>query len=264
MAYGAPNDRLAGTWAGPGWRFWWFNIDGLQRYESDRATWTYFGTDADTPISGAWGAGEGGYIEKIGTFRNGEWRLDMNANGVWNAGVDRVVTGFGGAGSIPVPGRYTGGSDRIGVFGGGYWFIDYDNSFSWSSGDVATMFLSYQNGDTPVVGDWIGDGVERIGIFRGGYWMLDLNGDWVWGSGDSTFYFNPAPGGQPLVADFRNIGKPQLAMFKNRRLYIDWNGNGRWDGSGGDRTYDTLHDSSQQVLAGKWQRHMPLAAGYYE
>jgi hypothetical protein len=100
MAYGAPNDRLAGTWAGPGWRFWWFNIDGLQRYESDRATWTYFGTDADTPISGAWGAGEGGYIEKIGTFRNGEWRLDMNANGVWNAGVDRVVTGFGGAGSI--------------------------------------------------------------------------------------------------------------------------------------------------------------------
>ena len=44
-------------------------------------------------------------------------------------------------------------------------------------------------GDSPVAGDWNGDGITTIGIFRGGVWFIDTNGDGRYTEADGTIDF---------------------------------------------------------------------------
>ena len=43
-----------------------------------------------------------------------------------------------------------------------------------------------QAGDTPLVGDWTGDGRTKIGIFRNGNWYLDYPGTGAWAGCGTT------------------------------------------------------------------------------
>ena len=72
-----------------------------------------FGQAGDVPVTGDWN-GSGTF--KIGVFRNGQWLLDYNGNGVWDgvAGGDRLYT-FGQAGDKPVVGDWNGnGTSKVG------------------------------------------------------------------------------------------------------------------------------------------------------
>jgi hypothetical protein len=46
-------------------------------------------------------------LDKVGIFRTGTWYLDVNGNGLWDAGTDRVVV-WGQAGDTPVVGEVVG------------------------------------------------------------------------------------------------------------------------------------------------------------
>ncbi|MGK2907978.1 MAG: SdrD B-like domain-containing protein, partial [Desulfuromonadales bacterium] len=89
----------------------------------------------------------------IGLFRNGQWRLDLDHNGVMNAG-DIYYPGFGIAGDIPVVGDWNGdGTTDIGVFRNGQWRLDLDNNGIMNAGDVFIPSLGL-SGDQPVSGKW--------------------------------------------------------------------------------------------------------------
>ncbi len=86
---------------------------------------------------------------KIGVFRNGEWKLDYN-----NDGVTDNSFYFGTSTDIPVTGDWNNdGSTGIGVFRNGNWKLDYDNN-----GVTDNSFYFGTSTDIPITGDWNGDG----------------------------------------------------------------------------------------------------------
>jgi len=55
--------------------------------------------------------------------------------------------------------------------------------------------------DTPIIGDWNGDGKDEIGFYRPskGKFVLDMDGDGVWnGAVDRVTYFG-APNNTPII-----------------------------------------------------------------
>jgi hypothetical protein len=56
-------------------------------------------------------------------------------------------------------------------------------------------------GDSPVAGDWDGDGTAEIGVFRQGTWYIDFNGSGGWEGtpgGDRIYTFGMA-GDSPVT-----------------------------------------------------------------
>jgi hypothetical protein len=78
---------------------------------------------------------------------------------------------------------------EIGVFRNGAWYLDMNGNGIWEgSTDTAKSFG--MTGDTPIVGDWDGNGTTEIGVFRNGAWYLDMNGNGIWeGSTDTAKSF---------------------------------------------------------------------------
>ena len=123
----------------------------------------------DIAVVGDW-SGDG--HAKAGWFRpaTGQWWLDLNNNGMFDAG-DYSYSGFGGAGDVPVVGDWAGlGRSAIGIVHGGFlWVLDVnaDGVFQQPSttspitGDAVFAFGSPGVGsapvaDVPVVGNWNG------------------------------------------------------------------------------------------------------------
>jgi len=149
----------------------------------------------DIPVAGDW---NGTAISKIGIYRpsTGQWFLDYNGDGVFDAG-DKVYNFGGIAGDIPVVGDWTGnGTSKIGIFRSGFfWLLDYNGDGAFDDGDQAFAFGGVP-GDKPVVGDWTGNGVAKVGVVRpftpGGvpaFWILDANNNHIIDAGDLFFAY---------------------------------------------------------------------------
>jgi hypothetical protein len=120
----------------------------------------------DVPVAGDW-TGDG--HAKVGIYRasTGQWFLDANNNGIYDAG--DFTYGFGGiAGDLPVVGDWNGlHKDCVGIFRQGfYWILDMNcnGAFDGSPKDATFPFGGLQN-DVPVVGKWTG-GNTRVGVVR--------------------------------------------------------------------------------------------------
>ncbi len=156
-----------------------------------------FGDATDRPVAGRLQAPD---RSTIGVFRNGTWFVSND---------DSSTTGFsfafGDPGDIPVTGNWTGSGGTAtqslqgpGVFRNGTWFLK-----NTASSGFADTIVSYGDpGDTPVVGDWNGDGTDTIGVVRGNTWYLrnsNTSGfaDIVMTLGDS--------GDRPVVGDWDGL-----------------------------------------------------------
>lgn len=116
-----------------------------------------YGGEGDRAITGDWN-GDG--ITEIGVYRNGEWYLDRNGNGVLDDG-DEILKGVVGDDYVPVVGDFDGdGVDSVGYFANGTWYLDVNGDHNLQ------VFHLGQAGDQPVVGDWDGDGKDEIGVYR--------------------------------------------------------------------------------------------------
>jgi hypothetical protein len=177
---------------------------------------------------------------RIGVFRasTGMWYLDVNANGAWNGcGTDGCIH-FGMSGDLPVAGDWNNdGFSEVGVFrpNTGMWYVDLNGNDQWSGcgGDGCHHFG--MEGDLPVAGDWNNGGPAKIGVFRPstGMWYLDYNGNGQWdGCGtDSCIHFGMS-GDQPVSGDWNGSGSGKVGVFRpsTSMWYLDYNGNGQWDG----------------------------------
>ncbi|NJM13468.1 MAG: hypothetical protein HC889_17790 [Synechococcaceae cyanobacterium SM1_2_3] len=204
------------------------------------------------------------YFATVGVFRNGGWYLDDNGNGIWDScspGPDLCMS-FGQAGDLPIVGDWNGdGKTKIGVFrpGAGAFYLDYNGNDIWDgcgSGPDRCYTNFVLPGDSPVVGDWNGDGKAEIGVFRNnGLWFLDANGNGIWDGCGTDLCLSFGASGKPVIGDWNNDGKAKVGVFNNGTWYLDYNGNGAWDGCSVDRCYyppASLGLDTDFPVAGHW------------
>ena len=112
-------------------------------------------------------------------------------------------------------------------------------------------------GDLPVVGDWKGAGVSQLGLFRPstGEWFLDYNGNKSWNgcSKERCMSFGGA-GDQPVTGDWNGSGTSKIGVFRPSTSvwYLDYNGNGIWDGCGIDVCAANFGGPEDIAVVGKW------------
>ena len=203
--------------------FW--NFDVWHDAGNDGASWTltstWYGQTGDVPVVGDWNQSG---ATKIGVFRNGQWILDSNGNGQYDAS-DRVFN-FGQTGDIPLVGDWDGsGTTKAGLFSHGKFILDLSGHLSGvSTGKQDVTFAFGLPTDIPVVGDWGSTGVTKVGVFRNGTWILDTNGDHVFGAGDQSFGYGTT-GDTPLVADWDGSGAAKIGFCRGGSWMLNITGN---------------------------------------
>jgi protocatechuate 3,4-dioxygenase beta subunit len=268
---------------------WKLKIDG-QAEPRD----VIFGMADAIPISGDFN-GDG--ISEVGVFRHGQWYIDINGNGIWDA--EDLWAELGSAGDLPVTGDWDGdGKTDIGIFGPSWpndqravaaepGLPDPENRPSGAHKNVPPkpadaaagyrklkltaggraradlvdhVFYFGHDEDHPVVGDWNGDGVDTIGIFHDGMWVLDDNGDGQWLPGESMAEFG-RPGDIPIVGDFNGDGIDELAVYRDGTWYIDTNNNRQLDAQDAVIHYGGPND---RPVVGDWDGDGRDEIGLYQ
>jgi hypothetical protein len=140
-------------------------------------TWNFGGEVDDIPITADRDADGNA---DLAVFRNGIW--------TWHFGSGESFTEeFGQAGDIPIVGDWNGdGRIQLGVVRSGVWLLNLVgakskpqylgkkiefNPTDGNSGAIAQFSFGLPT-DTPVVGDWDGDGTDEPGVVRGSTWFL--------------------------------------------------------------------------------------------
>ena len=234
---------------------WHVFVDG----ETSKLT---FGIENGYPITGDFNGD--GFLE-IGVFHEGQWFIDYNGNGTWDAGDLWAKLGF--RDDQPVVGDWDGdGKDDIGVFGPAWpgdpralrrepGLPDLQNTGQGepknipprpaeasqgrrelrvsrdgrTRSDVVDHVFHYgTHGDRAIAGDWNGDGITNIGVFYKGLWHLDVNGDGKFTDVDDEFELGAA-GDVPIVGDFNGDGIDEVGLLSNGRIVLDINGNRKVD-----------------------------------
>lgn len=169
-----------------------------------------FGQSGDQPIVGDW---NGTGTDKVGVFRpsTGQFLLQISA-------FKTITVNFGQAGQLAVAGDWDGnGIDTPGVFNPatGQWLLTngIGGANVNNSTPVAKQSVIFgSNGDTPVTGDWDGDGKDTIGTYTDAtsVWRLSnsLNG---------TVDFSPVVFGnintRPIAGDWNGDGLDTIGVF---------------------------------------------------
>jgi hypothetical protein len=219
-----------------------------------------FGEPDEVPVVGDW---DGSGMTRLGVFNPNTllWKLDQNADDVWEDGVDLLVGPFGQAGDHAVVGDWTGsGTTTIGVKRNrGKWWLDVNGNGQWDgcNGDSCP---NMGGSNLPVVGDWTGSGTDKVGFFRfnrkgQGIWQLDGDGNGIW---NNTLDLQRKPFGQlgdlPIVGDWNGSGTAQIGVFDPATglWELDFDGNGKWDGCEVDVCLGPFGQQGDLPVVGKW------------
>jgi hypothetical protein len=210
---------------------------------------------------------------RIGIFRpsTGEWFLDDNGNGKWDAG-DIHISSFGQSGDLPVIGSWSGnGISNIGTFtpATGMWQLDTngDGVLDCSVDTCGGPFG--KPGDFPVTRDMGGTTGTVIGTYtpesvvkingrnkiNRGHWKFDNNDNSTFDgcSIDQCDTFSVV-GEIPVIGDWNDTGAEKIALFtaKDGTWYLDRNGNEKWDGCTKDKCLGQFGTKGDIPIAGDW------------
>jgi serine-aspartate repeat-containing protein C/D/E len=240
--------------------------------------------------------------DEAAIYLAGEWFVDLNGNGRWDAG-DLWIQ-LGTAMDRPVVGDWDGdGKDDIGIFGR-QWHRDplriksdpglpdpdnkrrrevdprslaskredlgkdqprllrRGNDGSLRADAVDHVFKYGEQADQPLVGDWNGDGIDQIAVFRGGTWMLDSDGDGRWTSTDTKVEFGRA-GDQPIIGDFNGDQIDEIGVVRGDVWIIDTDGDRKITGN--DLRIEVPRASQDsQPIVGDFDGDGKDEPGYYD
>lgn len=241
-----------------------------------------FGLIDSVPITGDFN-GDG--MTDVGVFKNGEWFIDVNGNGQWDA--DDLWAKLGSRDDKPVTGDWNGdGKTDIGIYGPawprdphairhepgipdpanterkipknlppdsqhaaiGTRDLKLSDTGSKRADLIDHVFHYGAAEDVPVAGDWNGDGIDTIGVFHGGRWHLDLDGNGRWSPADLAHQFGRA-GDKPVTGDWNGDGRDDLGIYRAGKWYLDTNGNDRLDAE--DEVLQ-LGGPNDQPVVGDW------------
>lgn len=142
-------------------------------------------------------------------------------------------------------------SEVPGVWRTSKFYIDSNQSRTWNGPTVDALTTFGIGTDTPVAGDWDGDGFSDIGVWRNGTFYLDFNGNGVWDGSttDRQFSFGLSTD-KPLIGDWNGDFKSDVGVWRSGKFYLDLNGNRKWD-SGADGAF-TFGSATDTPLIGDW------------
>ena len=159
--------------------------------------------------------------------------------------------------------------DRFGVFRPSthLFYLDYNGNGVWNGSVVDRQYNFGISGDIPIAGDWDNNGKSEIGVFRNSthLFYLDYNGNGVWnGSVVDRQYNFGISGDLPVSGDWNNDGKSEIGVFRNSThlFYLDYNGNGVWNGSVVDRQYN-FGISGDLPISGDWNNDRKSEIGVF-
>ena len=185
-----------------------------------------------------------GSIVLFGGGMNDTWRFQPVGSSAQNPSHTYTMPGiynvalqaynFGGYNSTRKAGYITATNvtSKIGIFRptSGICSLDTNGNYVW---EVSDKSLSWGlPNDTPVIGDWNGDGKDGIGIFRSssGIWSLDSNENFAWEGSDVSLSWG-LPGDIPVIGDWNGDNKDDIGIFRPSSgvWSLDSNGNFAWE-----------------------------------
>ena len=249
---------------------------------------------------------DGDGLDEAVMYAGGQWFVDLNGNGRWDAG--DLWMQLGTDMDRPVIGDWDGdGKDDIGIFGRQWLrdpyrikvdpglpdpdnkrrrhmdsrkFVTRDSDNPQARGEdrerllkrgndgslradaVDHVFQYGEQPDTPVTGDWNGDGIDQIGIFRDGRWLIDADGDGRWTKRDERSEFGQA-GDEPIVGDFNGDEIDEIGVVRGDQWIIDTDGDRKITGN--DLIIDVPRESDDsQPIVGDWDGDGKDEPGYYD
>jgi hypothetical protein len=138
--------------------------------------------------------------------------------------VRRKLTVAGSIGLQSLAGATAYAPGRLGAFIDGTWFLDRNGNTEFNPGTDVVGWGSA--GDTPVRGDWNGDGYLEVGVFNGGVWFLDVNGDRSLDAATEVKGWGAA-GWKPMPGDWNGDGITDLGVVTPELTwFLDLNGDG--------------------------------------
>ncbi len=169
-----------------------------------------FGQAGDQPLVGDWTRTG---VDLPGVFRpsTGQFILQVNS-------ITTITENFGQAGDLAIAGDWDGnGVDTPGVFRPSTGQFLLSNGFknanlNGTTAPVSFTFSLGQSGDTPVAGDWDGDGKDSVGVYR------DANSTWFLSNTfTGTVDFTPVVFGnidtRPIAGDWNGDGLDTIGVF---------------------------------------------------
>ena len=125
--------------------------------------------------------------------------------------------------------------DGVAAFG-------YVDTITWLGGNGASFNYTMQRGRT-TIGSIVDIGRTDIGVFRNSMHMfyLDSNGNGAWNGAVTDRQYNFGISGDiPVTGDWDNNGAAEIGVFRNSThlFYLDYNGNGAWNGAVTDKSYN--------------------------
>ena len=252
-----------------------------------------FGLSDGIPVVGDFN-GDG--ASEFGVFRDGEWFIDLNGNGLWDK--NDIWARLGDIGDMPAIGDWDAdGKDDIAVHGpawpGDDQAIDVEPGLpdpenlpssrpknpppvakeattggrllqipakNIQRGDLIDHVFRFGSSDQlPVAGDWNGDGVSTIGVYRDGTWRLDIDGDGKFTEKDEIFGFG-RKGDIPLVGDFDGDGRDDVGVYRAGKWIIDSNHDRELDAH--DKVFE-FGGVNDRPVVGDWDGDGTDDAGLY-
>jgi protocatechuate 3,4-dioxygenase beta subunit len=129
--------------------------------------------------------------------------------------------------------------------------------------DAVDHVFSYgEQVDTPVAGDWNGDGIDQIAVFRNGNWLLDVDGDGRWTDKDEKVKFGRV-GDEPIVGDFNGDEIDEIGVVRGDMWIIDTDGDRRLTGNDLQIRVPRGSENSQPIV-GDFDGDGKDEPGYYD
>ncbi len=173
----------------------------------------YFGNPGDVPFMGDWDC-DG--TDTPGLFRQSDaFAYLRNAN---TQGIADIRFFFGNPSDVPLAGDFDGdGCTTLSLYRPSeqrFYIINHLGKNNGGLGAADYSFLFGNPGDTPVVGDWDGDGIDEVGLYRESSGFFYYRTTLTTGVAAGQFYFGN-PGDRFVVGDWGiSDGRDTPAVFR--------------------------------------------------